>query len=156
MTHCHWHCRHAAAKVGAEAEYDDYREMLRVEKPSLVVIATRWSEEHYDMAMACIEAGAHIFMEKPFVHSPAQADRLVAAARAKKLAFVVKHEMHLAPTTGFVAELIRSGKIGKLLQIDAYGKMDRRAGAEDMVNASSACVCERDREREGGKERAAA
>ena len=34
-----------------------------------------------------------------------------------------------ARTRRFVSELLTAGRIGRLLQIDAYGKMDRRAGA---------------------------
>src|SRR5438874_8196285 len=40
----------AAQRSGAHRQYDDYREMLRVERPPLVVVAPRWSEEHREMA----------------------------------------------------------------------------------------------------------
>ena len=57
-----------ATAIAAERQYDDYRLMLAEEQLDIVVIATRWTEEHYDMASAALKAGAHIFMEKPFVH----------------------------------------------------------------------------------------
>jgi hypothetical protein len=63
-------------------QYDCYHAMLAAEATiDVVVIATRWTEEHYDMAMAALRAGAHVFMEKPFVHVLSEADELVALAR---------------------------------------------------------------------------
>ena len=80
-----------AAKIGDPKQYDDWREMIIREKPELVVIAVRWSEEHYEMAHAALTAGAHIFMEKPFLHRLDQADELIALADNKGLQFNVKH-----------------------------------------------------------------
>ena len=145
-----------AAKIGDPKQYDDWRQMIATEQPELVVIAVRWSEEHYEMAHAALTAGAHIFMEKPFLHRLDQADELIALADAKGLQFNVKHganrpppparrplsfgsrlltravagaEMQLSPNLRWLKEQLDAGLLGgRLLQIDAYGKMDRRAG----------------------------
>ena len=123
-----------AGQIGNPTQYDDWRVMVAAEKPDLVVIAERWSERHFEISKACLEAGAHIFMEKPLLPTMADADHLMALSRDKGLQFTVKHEMQLSPNLRWLKEKLDEGIIGeKLLQIDAYGKMDRRAGGEELA-----------------------
>src|SRR4051794_37794597 len=55
----------AAARLKAKNAYADYKEMLARERPQIVSVATRWLDTHRDMVVACAEAGASIFLEKP-------------------------------------------------------------------------------------------
>ena len=72
--------RQAAMKrCGAQRGYRDYREMLRKEKPSLVSIGPRWTDQRREMVTAAAEAGAHILVEKPFAPNLADADAMVEA-----------------------------------------------------------------------------
>lgn len=123
-----------AAKIGNPKQYDDWRVMLAEEKPELVVIAERWSERHFEISKACLEAGAHVFMEKPLLPTMADADALIALSRERGLQFTVKHEMQLSPNLRWLKDRLDDGIIGdRLLQIDAFGKMDRRAGGEELA-----------------------
>jgi predicted dehydrogenase len=49
--------------------------------PDFVVIAT-YSDSHADLAIAAMEAGAHVFVEKPLATTVADAERVVDRARA--------------------------------------------------------------------------
>ena len=61
----------AQKKLKLERGFADYRQMLAELKPEIVAIAPRHVDEHRDMAMAAIEAGAQgIYMEKPFCRTP--------------------------------------------------------------------------------------
>ena len=123
----------AAQRTGARRQYADYREMLRAERPQLVVVAPRWSEEHRNMALAAIDAGAHVLMEKPITVTLAEADELLTAARKANRKIAVAHQMRLAPAILHLKHRIDQGLLGELLQVDAYGKQDARAGGEDML-----------------------
>ena len=57
--------KQAAERSGAVRQYADYREMLEKENPDIVSIGPRQPDCHREMCLACIEAGAHIYMEKP-------------------------------------------------------------------------------------------
>ena len=52
-------------KTKAKRGYADYREMLSKEKPDIVTIGPRWTINHREYLLACAEAGAHGFIEKP-------------------------------------------------------------------------------------------
>jgi predicted dehydrogenase len=85
------------------------------------------------MAVAALSAGAHVIMEKPIATSPAEADDILAAADKGARKVAVAHQMRLAPGVLHLKRAIGDGLIGELLQMDAWGKQDRRAGGEDMM-----------------------
>ncbi|MGB0579226.1 MAG: Gfo/Idh/MocA family protein [Limisphaerales bacterium] len=113
--------------------YADFRQMLQQAKPDLVCIAPRHADQHKTMALACLEAGAHILLDKPFVRDPAEADEILKIAAAENLKVAVAHQMRVAPNVVHLRDVIRGGMIGRLLEIRAWGKQDHRAGGEDMM-----------------------
>src|ERR1043166_8977103 len=46
----------AAARTHALRQYADYRHMIKEEKPQLVCVAPRWTDQHHDMALASLRA----------------------------------------------------------------------------------------------------
>ena len=54
-------------------------DVLTEERPHIVSVATRFLDEHRDMVVACAEAGASIFLEKPMCRTLAEADAMIAA-----------------------------------------------------------------------------
>lgn len=123
----------AAKRSRASRQYADYREMLAKEKPDLVAIAPRQTDQHVSMALAAFEAGAHVLMEKPIAASCAECDQILAAASQAKRRIAVAHQMRLAPRIIALQKSLREGLIGELLQMNAWGKQDKRAGGEDMM-----------------------
>jgi predicted dehydrogenase len=71
-----------------------FEEALRDEKPDIACIAT-YSDSHADYAVRALEAGCHVFVEKPLATTVADARRVVDAAKAngKKLAigYILRH-----------------------------------------------------------------
>jgi predicted dehydrogenase len=126
--------RQAAMKrCGATRGYRDYREMLHKEKPGLVSIGPRWTDQRREMVTAAAEAGAHILLEKPFAPSLTDADAMVAAVEKNNVKLQVGHQMRTSPTVRRVRDLLRGGEIGVLQEVRGRGKEDSRAGGEDLT-----------------------
>ena len=123
----------AKAISGATRDYADYREMLEKEKPDLVGIGPRWAGEHHAMAMAALEAGAHVYLEKPFTISLAEADDILRAAQKRERRVAVAHVTRCAPNVLRLAKALRDGLIGEVLEIHAVGQIGARAGGQDMM-----------------------
>lgn len=123
----------ARAACGAAKDYADYREMLDKEKPDLVAIGPRWATEHHAMAMAALEAGAHLYLEKPFTVTLGEADDILRLAKAKQRRIAVAHVARMAPTVLRLEKALREGLIGDVLEIHTVGKMGSRAGGQDMM-----------------------
>jgi predicted dehydrogenase len=79
-----------ARLFGAEAAYTDHRDMLDRERPELVFIVTAYNPDGRvqatDLALEALEAGAHVWMEKPTAASLAEIDALrEASARTGRM-----------------------------------------------------------------------
>lgn len=75
----------------------DFAEALDRLRPDLVSIAT-YSDTHADYAAAALEAGAHVFVEKPLATSVADAERVAAAARRTGRKVVVGYILRHHPS----------------------------------------------------------
>jgi predicted dehydrogenase len=123
----------AASRLKAPKSFADYRKMLDEVKPDLVSICPRWVDQHRDMLLAAVGAGAKgIFIEKPLCRNLAETDEMADACAKSKTKVVLAFQTRYSPKLPFVQEIIRSGKIGQLLEIRARGKEDARGGGEDM------------------------
>ncbi len=123
----------AAAAAKALRSYADFREMLAKEKPDLVVVAPRWTDHRHAMVMAALRAGAHVYSEKPFAQTLAEADEMLAFADNAGLKIAVALQYRLGPSVPHLKQRLNGGLIGDLLEIRIHGKQDTRAGGEDMV-----------------------
>lgn len=88
--------------------YDDLLEDAAVEG---VVIATE-TPQHFAMAEAALQAGKHVFVEKPMAQTTAQAERLVALAETHHRHLMVGHLLLYHPAFRYVEDLIRQGTLG--------------------------------------------
>lgn len=122
----------AAKRLKVDRAYPDYRTMLDEVKPDIVAICQRWIDRHCEMAVAAAERGIHIFMEKPFCRSLAEADRIIAACEKTHAALAVGHPTRFSPKLQTIKRLIDEGKLGRVLEYRGRGKEDRRGGGEDL------------------------
>ena len=74
-----------------------FRQALADEKPDLACIAT-YSDSHADYAVHALEAGCHVFVEKPLATTVADAQRVVDAARANGRKLVVGYILRHHPS----------------------------------------------------------
>ncbi len=74
--------------------YTDFHSALAETRPDIAVIAT-YSDSHADYAVAAMEAGAHVFVEKPLATTVADAQRVVNTAKrlGRKLVvgYILRH-----------------------------------------------------------------
>ncbi|BCH20923.1 Gfo/Idh/MocA family protein [Mesorhizobium sp. L-8-3] len=74
-----------------------FEEALREEKPEVASINT-YSDSHADYAVAALEAGCHVFVEKPLATTVADARRVVAAAKANGRKLVIGYILRHHPS----------------------------------------------------------
>ena len=113
--------------------FRDWRQILADVKPDIVAICMRQIDCHAEMAIAAAEAGVTgIFLEKPFVPTPAAADAVIAACRQAKTKLALAYVNRHSPAYAAARDLIEDGRIGKVLEIRCRGKEDKRGGGEDL------------------------
>lgn len=122
----------AVERVKAPKGFADYRQMLDATKPDIVAIGPRWIDQHRDMVVAVAQRGLHIYMEKPFCRTPAEADEIIAVCEKHKVKLALAHQTRYSPKLRVIRDLIDDGKIGDLLELRGRGKEDARGGGEDL------------------------
>src|SRR4029079_16060519 len=103
-----------------------YREMLAKEKPQIVSVADRFLDQHRDMVIACAEAGASIFLEKPAARTLQEADEMVAACDKHHVKCAIAHQTRYSPRAKVIRDLIAAGKLGDLVELRGRGAADAR------------------------------
>ena len=68
---------------------------------------------HADIAVAALDAGKHVLVEKPMATTAADCDRVVAAAARSKAVLTVGLQCRLSPQWGRIKSLIEEGVVGK-------------------------------------------
>lgn len=98
--------------------YADVREMLAHPGLDAVAIATPVST-HFELAMAALEAGKHVFVEKPITPSSDQAEKLIAEAEKRRLTLMVDHTFVYTSVVRKIKELVEKGDLGQLYYYDS-------------------------------------
>ena len=122
----------AARRLGVDAAFSDYRRMLDEVKPDIVAIGPRWIDQHRDMAVAAADRGMHIYMEKPFCRTLAEADEIVAACERTHARLAIAHQTRYSPMIAVVRQIVDSGRLGRVMEYRGRGKEDHRGGGEDL------------------------
>ena len=88
-------------------------------RPDVVVIATP-PDSHQPIALAALDAGAHVFCEKPLASSIEEADAIAAAAKAAGRQVCINSEFPFMPMHLAAAREIGSERFGRLLFVEAH------------------------------------
>ena len=93
-------------------------QILNNEDISAVAIATP-AQTHAAIALECIRRGKDVFIEKPICLTKSDAERLNSEAIAHKKVLMVGHLLQYHPAFVKLKEIVGSGDIGTVLQINS-------------------------------------
>ena len=94
----------------------DYDEMLADPELDAVVVATPAST-HYELAKRALEAGKHVFVEKPPATTAVEAEDLLATAEANGLVLMPGHLLLYHPGVAALKRLVDTGELGEVLYL---------------------------------------
>jgi predicted dehydrogenase len=116
----------AAERFGVPQHYSDYHELLAHADVDVVLVATP-IPTHAAVATAAAAAGKHVYVQKTMTVTVAEANELIATARARDVKIVASPGQHLRPDLGphlgAIRKLLDSGAIGRVRWGAAYGGM---------------------------------
>jgi predicted dehydrogenase len=116
-------CSRGEAKAKAMADRakargtTDWRDLLKDPAVDLVDITTS-SGSHEEIALAALEAGKHVLVEKPMAMTSAGADRINALAKAKGRTVGVVSQRRFEEQHQAVKKILEAGGLGRLLLVE--------------------------------------
>jgi predicted dehydrogenase len=107
-----------AAKAAGILHHADYRVMLDAVKPDAVIVATP-NAQHVPAALAAVERGIPVLVEKPVAESLEAARTLVTAARERAVPVLVGHHRRYNPMIERARAAVRDGELGAMVAVNA-------------------------------------
>ena len=123
--------KEAADRYGWAESATDWRSIIERDDIDVVDICTP-GHLHHDIALAALEAGKHVLVEKPLANSLAEAEAMVAAAdlaERRGVLGMVGFNYRRVPALALARELIAAGRIGDVRQVRAAYLQDWLADA---------------------------
>jgi predicted dehydrogenase len=84
---------------------------------AVAIVTPVWT--HYELARTALENGKHVFVEKPFTSTVAQAEELVEMAARRGLQIMVDHTFLFTGAVKKIRELVDNGTLGPLIYFDS-------------------------------------
>lgn len=107
-----------AREKGIPAFYDDLEKLLAAEQPNIVHIVTP-PATHAQLAVAAMEGGANVMVEKPMAMTVEDCDRMIAAAERYGRRLCVDHNRLFDPVILKARQLVDSGALGEVVSVEA-------------------------------------
>jgi predicted dehydrogenase len=103
---------------GGAATFPDHKELLAAAAPDALAIFTP-HRRHYRIAMDALQAGCHVFIEKPLSIDAQEAADVIGLARGRKRKVGVGHQYRLRPSLVEARRRVLDGAIGPLRLVQA-------------------------------------
>lgn len=99
--------------------YTDYRYLLKEQHPDIVIVATpdHW---HPLIAIAAVEQGAHVYVEKPVSHTIDEGKAMVKAGHGNNRVVQVGTHRRVSPHNMSAMKFLKAGKAGKIGMVRAF------------------------------------
>lgn len=112
--------RRLAGRHGIPRVTTDWRALAADAEVDAVVVATP-NALHAPQAIAFLEAGKHVLVEKPMAPTVAEADAMVAAARGSGAFLMVAHCWRFHPDVQALRARVEAGDLGEIVKTRGYG-----------------------------------
>ena len=96
----------------------DFQDLLRDPEIDAIAVATPVTT-HFELGMAVLKAGKHLWLEKPMAETSLQARQLLDEADKRKLVLFVDHTFAYTGAVRKMQEIVASGELGKILYYDS-------------------------------------
>jgi len=109
-----------AAEFGIPRTYATVDELLRAGGVDVLLVNTP-DVRHAPETIAALQAGVHVMVEKPMAMNAAEAQAMLAAARASGATLMVAHCFRFEQETRWLRAQVADGRLGRILRTKGYG-----------------------------------
>ncbi len=108
-----------AVRYGIPTTYADASVMLATERPDVVHVTTP-PGAHLFLAKQCVDAGAHVFVEKPLTLTYPESRELVEHVVAAKKKLTIGYSYHFEPPMNALRDLLARGELGDPVHVETF------------------------------------
>ena len=105
----------AYPSVHPTTDFDDV--LASTDIDAVAIVTPVWT--HFELSKKALENGKHVFVEKPFTSTSAQAEQLIELASRRNLRIMVDHTFVFSGAVRKIRELVENGTLGQLYYFDS-------------------------------------
>ena len=109
--------RTVAARFKIARYYADFKEMLDRERLDVVNVCTS-IDTHASLAIQAMEAGCHVFTEKPLALNTRDADEMIQVSKKNNVKLGTNHHLLFIPPVQKIRHILDKGTIGELVRVE--------------------------------------
>jgi scyllo-inositol 2-dehydrogenase (NAD+) len=117
-------------ETGAASATADWQELVSKEDIDAIIVSATPETTHHPMVKAALEAGKHVFVEKPISSTIPEADELIALAEQKNLKFTVGYSQRFKPKFAYINKVLKEGLIGEPVTCLVSRNVTRELGSK--------------------------
>jgi predicted dehydrogenase len=127
---------HAREEFGAEEcrAYGSVEELLRDPGVEGVEVLTPWPF-HYQLALQALQAGKHVYVQKPMCQTLEEANRLIEEANRRGLVLAAAPPNMLSPSVQRIKALVQEGVIGKVAMVYCHSSHGGATGPGRLTDS---------------------
>ena len=91
----------------------NYQDLLSNPDIDAIIVSATPEPLHYPMALESMQAGKHVFLEKPIALTLDEADELAAISRERNLKFTIGYSQRFNPKFAYVKQSVDDGTLGE-------------------------------------------
>lgn len=110
-------------KLSDDMIFDDWKELVKLPKLADFAIISMQDNMHYEPALACIEKGYHILLEKPMAPTARECKEIAKVANEKGVKVIVCHVLRFTQFYCMIKDLIDSGELGEIMSMDCHERV---------------------------------
>lgn len=126
---------YAASRFHAAAAYTDPERMLKEVHPDVVHVLTP-PHTHVWLVDECVDAGAHVIVEKPVTPTHAEFCDLWCRAAARGRRIIEDHNYRFNKPVRQIEQLVRDGELGEIREVDVRLALNLRAAGGRYADAN--------------------
>ena len=117
-----------AGETAPASATTDYHELLKIDEIDAVFISATPEQTHFPMARDSLNAGKHVFLEKPISLTLAEADELIGLADSTGLKFTIGYSQRFNPKYAYVKQCLEDGTLGEFVSALVSRHISRSLG----------------------------
>ncbi|MFN8017242.1 MAG: Gfo/Idh/MocA family oxidoreductase [Acidimicrobiales bacterium] len=125
-----------AHAIAPQHRFADVGAWLAGERLADAVLVATPDDQHLAPALAALRSGHHVLLEKPMAQSLDECRQLVEAAEAAGVELHVCHVLRYTPFFQAVADVVRSGRLGRVVTVDHRENVDALHMAHSYVRGA--------------------
>lgn len=125
-----------AHMIDQEHQFKDWKDIFKIPKFGDIAIITTQDKIHFEPTMLAMEKGYHVLLEKPMATTELECRKLVEASEEKGVILQICHVLRYTWLFSKIKEIIDSGRIGNIININYSINLGHWIYAHSFVRAN--------------------